>query len=186
VFEQSKKVHCLPSDCKILITNFVSADDQTSRFGMQIADAFSEQLSKGDKPFSVVDRSVFQSFLQRQRLSSRLQGEKSVAQWLARQLGANAVIVGRTTKSGDNLLKLSVDLLDALGENRKTLTLKMSLTVDFSTLDLSPTDGLARLTPLTDTLNSEKVYQAGMQRAGFPSCFYMPNPTYTQDARNGH
>jgi Gram-negative bacterial TonB protein C-terminal len=39
------------------------------------------------------------------------------------------------------------------------------------------------LPPFPDTVNGEKVYPAGVNGVGLPSCYYMPNPSYTVAAR---
>ncbi len=182
ILNQSNKIHCPPPECKILITNFVSPDGQTSKFGIQVADALSTCFSEQGKIFSTVDRSALQSFLQRQRLSARVQSEEPVGRWLARQLGGDAVIVGKIRPKRDGL-ELSISVLNATEEKRKPLTLKTTLDAETSSLDLSPTDGLEPLNPKDRASGGEDIFEAGVQGVSIPKCFYMPNPTYTEDAR---
>jgi TonB family protein len=186
ILQQAKKVRCHIGNCRILVTNFVLPDGHASPGGLQLADALSAQLSQVEKTSAVIDRSLFQSFLQRERLSAQLQNEEPVACWLARELKADAVIVGETTKTADNAIGLSVRLLNANEEKEKTLSLEARLPNAAAQADLSPTDTLPRLPSLSNTLNGEKVYREGAQGVGLPRCPYAPEPEYTQDARASH
>jgi hypothetical protein len=182
VVNQSNKIHCPPPECRILITNFVSLDGQTSKFGIQVADVLSACLSEQGKAFSTVDRSALQSFLQRQRLSARVQSEEPVGRWLAKQLGGDAVIVGKIKPERDGV-ELSISLLNATEKKRKPLTLKTKLIAETASLDLSPTDGLEPLNSNDKTSDGETIFRPGVQGVSLPKCFYMPNPAYTEDAR---
>jgi len=182
ILNQSHKIHCSFPGCRILVTNFVLPDGQTSKFGIQMADALAASLSVRGKSLGIVDRLEFLNFLQRQRLSSHVQSEEPVGRWLAKQLGGNAVLVGKI-KPERNGVELSATLLNAIDKSEKPVALKTKLVADTSRLDLSPTDGLDPLNPMDGASNGEKVYHAGVQGVSLPKCFYMPNPSYTDEAR---
>jgi Gram-negative bacterial TonB protein C-terminal len=169
----SKKLHCPNSECNFLVTNFVSDDGETSRFAMQLADALSAQLSQ-TKSASAADRSAFQKFVQSERLPARVQCENSVARWLARRLSANAAIVGRVTISPSGDGKLFVTLLESNQKKGKAIPLSATFTANVPAADLSSSDGL----------DDETVYPAGEEGVTLPRCLRMPNPSYTDDARN--
>jgi TonB family protein len=186
ILQKAGKVGCHIGDCSILVTNFVLPDGHTSPGGLQLADALAAQLSQSAKTSAVIDRSQFESFLQKERLSSELQSEEPVACWLARELNADAVIVGKTSIRKNNYIDLSVHLLNAKEEKKKAVSLKASLPIDPPHVDLSPTDGLPRLPFLADNLNGEEVHRANTQGVGSPTCSYTPDPEYTDEARAVH
>lgn len=62
----------------------------------------------------------------------------------------------------------------------------MNPQVAATTEDFTPLSGLPApppLPPFPDTINGEKVYRAGIEGVGLPSCYYMPNPPYTEAAK---
>jgi len=184
----SRKLHCPPSGCTFLVTNFVSDSGETSRFATQLADELSTRLSQ-TKSASAMDRSTFQKFLQSERLPARVQCEDSVARWLARRLAANAAIVGRVTISPSGEGKLFVTLLEPNQKKGKAIPLSATFAANVPEADLSSSDGLDHLDhldfhPATAGMNDETVYPAGKKGVTLPRCFRMPNPSYTDDARN--
>lgn len=178
--QNAQKIGCRPADCKVLVTNFIFPDGKTSGFGMDLPDILSDRLA--EQSLTVIDRSLLEAVLQRERLSPKLQNETAVARWLAKDLGANFVIVGEIEKREENKIDLSVHLLNVLDEKASVLNLNGKLDVDTSKLDLGPTNGLASLGPMPDTIDGEKVLSPRAPVA-LPSCFYMPNPPLTDDAR---
>lgn len=82
-------------------------ESRTSRFGIQLADVPSKQLSKNEKSFTVVDRARFQNFLLKEGPPSRLQNEQPVARWIAKQLNADAVLAGETSQTGEDVIELT-------------------------------------------------------------------------------
>lgn len=82
-------------------------ESRTSRFGIQLADAPSKQLSKNEKSFTVVDHARFQNFLLKEGSPSRLQNEEPVARWIAKQLNADAVLAGETSQTGEDVIELT-------------------------------------------------------------------------------
>jgi hypothetical protein len=176
-----EKLGCNPDTCKILVTDFVLPDGRNSPFGIQSAEMLSVALSKGNKSLIVLDRSLVQDFLQEERIPSRFVNQIGVARWLAKKLNADVVVTGELTKKGKKEIDLTTHFVGAKGETQNPLKLVAKFRDD--DLDLSPTDTLRPLPPLEDTINGERVYQAGVRGVGFPMCFYMPNPPYTEDAR---
>ena len=179
-----EKLGCNPAGCKILVTDFVLPDGRTSPFGIQSAGMLSVALSKGDKSLTVLDRSLVQDFLQEQRIPPRFVNQIGVARWLAKKLNADVVVTGELSKKGKKDVDLTTHFVGAKDDEQNPLKLTAKFRDD--ALDLSPTDTLRALPPLEDTLNGENVYRAGVRGVGFPMCFFMPNPPYTEEARQAH
>jgi TonB family protein len=182
IAHDSKKLHCPHAGCTFLVTNFVADDGDTSKFATQVADSLSEQLSH-TKSANAADRSTFQKFLQSERLAARVQSEDSVARWLARRLGANAVIVGKVTVNPSGEGRLFVTLLEPDEKKGKAVPLSATFKANISDADLAPSDGLDHLGPAISPVSGEPLYIAGRKGVTMPRCVRMPNPSYTDDAR---
>jgi Gram-negative bacterial TonB protein C-terminal len=174
---------CTRSDCKILVTNFVFPDGNTSAYGNRLADALSSLIAQQDKTIEVVNRKLFHDLLQEQRISSKLQNSESGARWLGTQLNATLVLVGETKKIQNDLVEVSGRFLNVNDENRIGPSAEVNLLVD-QVGDLLATHGLLPLPllpPLPETLVGEKIYRAGLE-VSVPSCNSTPNPPSTEAA----
>jgi hypothetical protein len=184
ITDNAEKIGCRPGKCKILVTNFVLPGRGSPPFGIQLADALATQLSAGDNPYTVVDRTSFRNLLHQERFSPESQESVPTARWLARKLNANAVIVGEIATAGDNSIELSTRLFNASEMKNKTLSIKGNFRIDLSHVNLSWSDDLPPLPSLGNTFEGDTLYQAGPNM--MPSCFYMPHPPYTGEARDAH
>jgi hypothetical protein len=179
-----EKLGCNPGTCKVLVTDFVLPDGRTSPFGIQSAEMLSFALAKGNKSLIVLDRSLVQDFLQEERIPSRFVNQIGVARWLAKKLNANVVVTGELVRKGKRKIDLTTHFAGAKDEKQNPL--KITATFRDDGLDISPTDTLHALPPLEDTFNGEQVYRAGVRGVGSPTCFFFPNPPYTEEAREAH
>jgi len=179
------EIGCHSGKCRILVTNFVYPGKGSPPFAVQLADALAIQLSQGEKSFAVVDRPSFRNLLDEERFSPEGQESAATARWLARKLNADAVIVGELANLGDNSLEVSAQLINVGDLHRKALSVKGRLQVDLSHVDLSSSDGLSPVPALGNTIDGQDVYhyRPGMS---LPSCYYMPNPPYSEEARREH
>jgi hypothetical protein len=176
---------CHPGDCKILETDFVFPDGSTFPNGIKWADDLSSLFADQQKSIQVADRTLFKDFLERERISARLQNSEPVARWLASHFNATVVLVGQARMIKEDIVQLSARFLSVNHSDLIGPSSEVNLLVDQAPAGLDPTDGLLPpLPPLPDTINAEKVYQIGVQGVGVPSCYYMPNPPYTEDARS--
>jgi len=176
---------CIKGDCSILVMNFVLPDGNTSRYGMQVADQLSSEMAKQEKSVQVIDRALLQNLLQRDRIPARLQSSEPVARWMGKGLNATVVLVGTTKRIGKNVVQVSARFLSVKDENRIGPSAEVNVAVDDVVVDLYPTNGLPNLQPITVTPSGENLRRAGVSSVSMPSCFYMPNPPYTEEARKG-
>jgi TonB family protein len=163
--------------------NFVLPDGNTSRYSMQLADELSSEIAKQEKSVQVIDRTLLQNLLQSDRIPARLQSSEPVARWIARGLNANVVLIGTTKRVEKNLVQLSAHFLSVKDEKRIGPSAEVNLSVDDAVVDLYPTYGYPDLQPITVTPKGENLRRAGVNGASMPSCFYMPSPPMTDDAR---
>ena len=174
---------CHKGDCTILVMDFVLPNGDTSRYSMQLADELSPEIAKQENSIKVIDRSLLQSLLQRDRIPSQLQNSKPVARWLAKELNADVVLVGTTKRIGKNAVQLSARFLSVKDENRIGPSAEVNLSVDDVIVDLYPTNGLPTLPSITTTPDGENLRRAGVNGVSSPSCFYMPSPPMTEESR---
>jgi Gram-negative bacterial TonB protein C-terminal len=184
LLDHAEDAGCHIGDCKILVLNFALPDGNTSRYSMQLADQLSLEIAKQENSIKVIDRSLLQGLLQRDRIPSRLQNSEPIARWLGKESNANIVLVGTTKRIGKNTVQLSARLLSVKDKNRIGPSAEVNLSVDDVIVDLYPTNGLPSLSTITTTPNGENLRRAGVNGVSSPSCFFMPNPPYTWEAQS--
>jgi hypothetical protein len=165
-----------------MIMNFILPDGNTSRYSMQLADQLSSEIAKQEKSVRVIDRTLLQNLLQRDRIPARLQSSEPVARWLAKELNATVVLVGTTKRVGKNVVQLSARFLSVKDENRIGHSAEVNLAVDDEVADLQPTDGLPTPSLIPAVTNGEDIHRVGVNGVSSPSCFYMPNPPMTEES----
>ncbi len=165
------------------MTSFTYPGKGSSKFGIQVADGLTANLSKNES-FATVDRDELRNLVYKERLSSETQQSPSIGRWLADKLHADAVLVGEITKNPDDSITVSARLFGVSPSKNKTLSLKGTLQIVPSLVDLSPSEDLPALPPFPTEIDGQAVYPIG---AGtLPSCSYMPNPAFTDTAREAH
>jgi TonB family protein len=179
--DNAQQIDCKAGKCKIAVADFLFTGRGLTPFGIQLADLLSAQLSRDD--FTVVDRTKVQNLIQRERLSPLSLQSVDVARWLGIELKADVIISADLTKVDDKTIEFSSRVLRAGGKN-KGLSVNGRLHVDLSRVDLSSSGDLNGLPPFGQTFKGQSLYSAlpGL----VPSCFYMPNPPYTQEAMQAH
>jgi TonB family protein len=163
------------------VADFIFIGKGVTPFGIQLADLLSAQLSRDD--FTVIDRTKVQNLIQRERLSPLSLQSVDVARWLGVELKADVIISADLTELDDKTVEFSARVLRAGGKN-KGLSVKGRLHIDLARVDLSSSGDPNKLPPIGLTFKDQPLYAAA---PGFmPSCSYMPNPPYTQEAMQAH
>ena len=165
--------------------DFAFPDGATFPNGIQWADDLSS-LFATEKSIQVADRTQFEDFLNQERIPPRLQNSEATARWLGKQFNATVVLVGQAKMIREDVVQLSARFLNVSDSNLIGPSSEVNLQVKATTGDLSPLNGLRSppsLPPFPETVNGEKVYRGGVNGVGIPSCYYMPNPNYTEAAR---
>jgi TonB family protein len=176
--DNAPQIDCKPGKCKIAVTDFIFTGKGVTPFGIQLADLLTAQLAQDD--YTVVDRVEVHNLMQRDRLSPLSFQTLDVAQSFGNELKADVIISGDLAKVDDKTVGFSARVLRATGKN-EGLSIKGSLHIDLATVDLSSLGGSNGLSPSSQTLQGEPVHK--FEPGLLPSCFYMPNPPYTEEAR---
>ncbi|PYU54301.1 MAG: hypothetical protein DMG55_31965, partial [Acidobacteria bacterium] len=72
ILQEAGKLDCKPEDCSILVANFTLPSGATSQLGIQLADAFSNELASQQKAIQVIERSRLQTYLEQERIPATL------------------------------------------------------------------------------------------------------------------
>jgi TonB family protein len=180
--EDAKFVGCVEKDCKIVVTNFVLSDGDTSQYGMQLADELSKEMASQRSSFQVVDRRLLQDLLIKDRIPA-----KSVHWGVLRAIGsalkARFVIIGTTTKIDSDVMQLSAELFDLTAKEWKGYSAVVNVAAPKVSNAILPAEPFAPLPPITPAGNGENLYRSGLDGVSSPKCTYMPNPGYAEEAR---
>jgi TonB family protein len=179
--DNAQQIDCKAGKCKIAVADFIFIGKGVTRFGIQLADLLSAQLSRDD--FTVVDRTKVQNLIQRERLSPLSLQSVDVARWLGIELKADVIISAELAEVDDKTVEFSARVLRAGGKN-KGLSVKGRLHIDLARVDLSSSGDLNGLPPSNQTFKGQPLYKVAPGLV--PSCSYMPNPPDTQEARQAH
>lgn len=190
VLSHANQVRCKPGRCDVLVTNFTDQKGNTSILGMQLAEEVSKDDSFVANQIRTTPRSMTQSYLESQRIPSRALNDVSAVTWFAREMSADAVLMGQLKVEGTGL-ELKLQLLGSDGtiprDTRKTKTERELVA------GLATPSGLAPAEPFGDLpeveINGEKIpklkvgQNEGSQEMTLPSCPYKPDPPYSEFAR---
>jgi hypothetical protein len=188
-FLQGLGQDCLKKSCKVLVTDFILTDGNTTPYGMQLADALSAEFARHSNQVHPVDRQVFHDAMSKFRVPPNLV-KSDLARSLARTFDADFIVVGTIEITGEESAQLTARLLDSRSlylrvseKDRPAYSAWIDFLVPKYSADLSPLQSLTTLPAITSTVTGEAVYPAGADGTSSPKCTYMPNPPYSEEAR---
>jgi TonB family protein len=163
--KEAASVGCKPGECELLVTNFRMPDDVNGALGVQLADELSGKIADTQKEIQVFNRDLFKSYLDANHPSAEmLKSDQSIGS-LANQLGATALVAATAVRVHGDTFRVSVRLMNAKDES-------LAITTEVSVTRRVP---LEKLTPTSQSVDPKRV--------AHPSCYYMPNPPYSEKAR---
>jgi len=165
---------CSKEDCTILVTNFILPDGDTSPYGMQLADELSKDLASQNH--KVVDPVLLKAFLAKDRVPAK-SVNAGLVHSIASALKARFVVLGTTKRTNDDVVQLSTRLYDVADKYGNGYNAMVNLLAPKSSVDLSPSEPITSLPPITSTVSGESIYQSGVDGVSMPKCTYMPNPS---------
>ncbi len=184
VLQQAPAFGCVPSDCKILVHDFMLPDGKSSAYGIQLADQFSRQLIDPENHLQVIDRRNVREFVEFARPHSDGSADSNFARRVGEMFGAQVMVVGKINKTSNNDFELTLNLLSPTGTEpakEKTESIHVEAEADFSPLKFSAHDPPRKAVVNGDTLSRYPVKGLSM-----PACFYMPNPPNTSESKAAH
>ena len=172
---------CHQKNCTVVVTSFTLSDGNTSAYGTRLADILAHELANKEYKLQVIDRKELQTFLAKERVPVEPE-HRTVIRWISEELNARFIVVGTTEKADGGVVSAS-QLIDT--EDKKWPAYSAVLKVDplNSAQDLAPIDPFGPLPVITMSANGEKVERSGVDGTTVPSCYYMPNPPYSEGAR---
>ena len=197
ILKDAPQVGCLAHECKILVLNFAMPSGISPVYGSLLADELSKQLADLQKDTQLFDRNLLKTYLAIANLPSGAPRNDADAREFAHGLGATAVVTGGVEKTADNSLHLSAQLLAT--KNDGLSGPKEEVVVPPPPADLPnelqpPSPPVSRAEPGPSApydpnsngfpSGKRKAPVAGIGGVSLPSCFYMPNPPYTKEARD--
>jgi len=181
ILQEAGKLDCKPEDCSILVANFTLPSGATSQLGIQLADAFSNELASQQKAIQVIERSRLQTYLEQERIPATLLNSEKAIRWLGKQLGATAVLSGTTEGQGASV-RVQVTLRWCEKERAGPVE-EFSFPDPDSNTDLNPIDSFPKTVPSSNSSSIPLVLRAGVGGVTSPGCSYCPQPNYTNPAR---
>lgn len=173
---------CTPKRCTVLVTDFVFPDGNTSVYGMRLADTLSRELTNKEYKLRVIDRSLLQNFLAKERVPAE-PDHRAVIHWISDTLDTRFVVFGTTERVDDGIVRLSSQLVDTDSKEWRVYTALVNLGPLDSGESLEPVDPFGPLPEITTSFSGETVERAGVNGTTIPLCTYAPIPPYSDGAR---
>lgn len=157
----------------VVVFDFKGPDEKVTQLGQDFADKFRSSLAKSGGNFVIVDRAEVQAVVEKNRVAPDVIRDPEIAWWLARQLNADALIVGELTPLSRDLLKFA--LAAAKTKDGKNLA-DLWVTVPF-------TDEMKALLSKSLVVDRpENRVPEGTQLNLYPKCIYCPRAEYSAAA----
>jgi TonB family protein len=160
---------------KVVVFDFMGPDDRLTQLGRDLADGFSRTLANAGRKFTVIDRAEVLGVIEKNRVAPDVIRDSEIAWWLARQLKADALIVGQLTAISGDTLRIAVTAANTKDGNEI-----VSLSVD------GPfTDPMKLNTRLSKSLNLDRKgdwVDSKSPKELIPKCVRCPIPEYSDTA----
>jgi hypothetical protein len=188
VQQEIRKEDCGGTSCEILVVNFALPSGDTCSACILLADSLAKALSALPSAPNVIPRTRLSAFLDEERIPSRLLNQREALAWGAHELHASRLAFG-TLKPEKEFLLVKTRLLKdgALGMGphvSKEISVKLPLgNLAEGLLARESFPPLAKRDLSLINAVSLDASWTSQKNTKFPTCVYMPNPPYTQAAR---
>jgi TonB family protein len=188
VREEIKKEDCAGTGCEILVVDFALLSGETCSTCAFLADSLTKTLIELPGGPNVISRRSLSSFLNEERIPSKILNQPEALAWVAYQMHASRLVFG-TIRTEKELLLVRAHLLKDEGPGKKPhVSKEISVKIPVGNL----ADGFAaresyqslpKREPSEAQLPNPFTAQGNVPGVAVPTCFYMPNPPYTDSAR---
>jgi TonB family protein len=153
----------------VVVFDFIGPGEKLNQLGQDLADGLSLSLANSSRKFHLIDGAAIRSVIEKNRLTPDVVREPEIAWWLARQLHADALVVGRLSVS--NQLDITVGVAKVRdGKQFDGFSVSIPLTSEMQ----------KRLNnSLTDDYGA-KLAALGVNVTSLPSCVSCPYPKYPE------
>ena len=181
--QKAEKVGCDSSHCTLLVMDFYTSSTSTSRAGVQLSDEFAVLLAGALPKVKIQNRSALRQFLNLNRIPVELLKNEDAERWSGRQLGATAVVTGEfNLRAGSS--EVTFKVLDSRPNKKKVESFRARLPdLTIKPEELQAIEPYPKLERVIKNDQGEIVPWAAGNGVTAPHCRYMPNPPYTDEAR---
>jgi TonB family protein len=171
----------------VVVFDFIGSDGRLGALGAALADDFSTALSGSPEKVHVKDHSRLNKLMAENRLESENIFDPDIATWLAEDLGAEALVLGKL-ESGTGNIKLSLTAY-TVRDGKGIIGLAITIPL---------TDEMKALIP--DTIENQaanrflsadgKCFANGLPTCGgangysSPKCVHCPSPNFSDEAKD--
>ncbi len=181
--QKAKKIGCDSSQCSLLVADFYTSSKSTSPLGLQLSEEFVVLLAKALPNATIMNRSPLRQFLNRNRIPAEILKEENAERWLGRRLGATAILVGEFKfKPGNAEGKFKLLDVGLKIRNSQSFSTKLPELL-FKEEDLQASEAYPKLEKTFKNEQGDVIPWGGKDGVIAPRCSYMPNPSYTDEAR---
>ncbi len=157
----------------VAVFDFMGPGQRLNQLGRDQADEFSRALSNSGGKFQVIDRAAVSAVIEANRVAPDVIRDPEIAWWLARQLNAEALIVGKLSPADDNKLGIAVAAAKTKGGDEIA---NLSVVIPF-------TDEM--MTRLSKSLCEDHVkdrIDPNFPKELLPKCIYCPRAEFSSAA----
>ena len=159
----------------VIVFDFSGPGVKLNALGQRFGQDFSEDLAKANPSLHVLDRARISAQCAEHRLSLSALSDPSLAIWIAQDLGAKAVVLGKLINL-DNNLDITIAAY-SVRDARGIIGLKTTSSLSSEVRTLIGTE-----IPDISSLSTEPVYLPNKDVIGYPKCQHCPEAHYTEDA----
>jgi len=188
VQKELKKEKCADHGCQVLVVNLTISTGETCSACILLSDSLAKTLAELQDAPGVISRASLASFMDAERISSVFLNLHDTQVWIARELRADRLVFGSLVPKGDFLqLKARVLKHEHLGNSTET-SKEISAKIPMGDLaaGFQPRESyhsLPKREPSEAQLLTTSSSQGKIPGVALPTCFYMPNPPYSDAAR---
>ena len=157
----------------VAIFDFMGPGQRLNQLGRDLADEFSRALAKSGGQFQVIDRSAVIAVIEANRVAADVIRDPEIAWWLARQLNADALIVGKLSPVDVN--RLEVIVAAAKTKQGDEIT-NLSFVIPFTDEMMTRLSKSLSEDHMKDTLDPHS------PKEFFPKCIHCPRAEYSAPA----
>jgi TonB family protein len=179
VLKEAPTIGCNPGECKILVIDFFVPENINKAFGSQLADELSSKIVDPQKQIQLFSRNLLKAYMKVGDVDqTKLQSDRELGQF-AHNMGASAIVSAKAVKVQGDTFRLLVRFLLAKDSNR-VLTTEVMITRTPPPKALIEESAKALIKV---GVTAPPPLPVDPRVREHPSCYYMPNPPYTKQAR---
>ena len=157
----------------VVVFDFMGSDEKLTQLGQDLADAFSNRLANSGGEFNVIDRPQVRAVIEKNRVAPDVIRDPEIAWWFARQLNADALIVGDLTPLNGDTLKIAIAAARVKdGKDIDSMSVRVSFTDEMKTL-LSKSLSVDHMKDRIDPTTPKELV---------PKCVYCPRAEFSSAA----